>query len=118
MDINVAKYRLALGRLRLSSHHLGIEQLGRHSRPIIPPEQRFCSTCTNKIDDEVHFLTECKKYRTLRNQMLSSVKPLISSISNLDSKVLFVVLMNTDSVEVLVHVGKFIHNAWKKEAVK
>jgi hypothetical protein len=41
--INVPKYRYALSKLRLSSNHLEIET-GRHSRPITPPERRFCAS--------------------------------------------------------------------------
>jgi hypothetical protein len=112
--INVEKYRVALSRLRLSSHHLGIE-VGRHARPIIPADQRFCTTCTDKIDDEIHFLIECQKYQGLRSKMFTSLNSLMPTFPNLSNKEKFVNLMNTDNVEILVHVGKFVHCAWKKE---
>ena len=35
---------------------------GRRKRPIIPREERICKTC-NKIEDEVHFLIDCDKYK-------------------------------------------------------
>ena len=35
---------------------------GRRKRPIIPREERICKTC-NKIEDEIHFLVDCDKYK-------------------------------------------------------
>ena len=55
---NIPKFRYAISRLRLSSHHLEIET-GRYTRPLTPAHQRFCAACPVKVGDEIHFLTEC-----------------------------------------------------------
>ena len=55
---NIPKFRYAISRLRLSSHHLEIET-GRYTRPFTPANQRFCAACPGKVGDEYHFLTEC-----------------------------------------------------------
>ena len=52
------KYLKALTKLRLSDHKLMIEE-GRRKRP---REERKCKTC-NKIEDEIHFLLDCDKYK-------------------------------------------------------
>ena len=65
MYINVSKYRIA-SRLRLSSHHLAIKT-GRHAKPKIPIEQRFCTSRLDKIDDEYTFLLNVKNIKNLEN---------------------------------------------------
>ena len=51
------KHRVALSRLRASSHTLEIER-GRHDRPKKPIEARLCYQCT-LIEDELHFVCQC-----------------------------------------------------------
>ena len=60
------KFRVAMTRLRVSSHRLNIEA-GRWSRPqVTPREERKCLIC-NKLEDEYHFLFECALYDSERN---------------------------------------------------
>jgi len=57
--VNIPKHRIALSRLRTSSHHLAIET-GRWHKPIsIPYSDRKCIVC-DTLDDEYHFVIECK----------------------------------------------------------
>ena len=116
MYINVSKYRIAISRLRLSSHHLAIET-GRHAKPKIPIERRFCTFCLDKIDDEIHFLIECKKYQILRKHMFNTILSQVSdfNIRNSNSKNFFLEIMLSENIEVLVAVGKFIFLAWKSD---
>ena len=56
--INITKYRIALTRLRLSSHRLEVE-CGRWRKPVsVPFQDRKCKQC-NTLEDEYHFLIEC-----------------------------------------------------------
>ena len=57
-------HRNSFCRLVSSSHRLGVET-GRWTRPITPFENRKCRNC-NKIDDEYHFLMECRNHDQLR----------------------------------------------------
>ena len=51
--------RAWLTRIRVSAHHLQIE-VGRWSRPPIPPSERLCRYCSDGcIDTEHHFLHDC-----------------------------------------------------------
>ena len=60
-DISCRKYRVSMSKFRLSDHCLMIEK-GRHRRPQIPRDQRFCPFCPNHVEDETHFLTQCCGY--------------------------------------------------------
>ena len=60
--------RKALVRFRISSHQLRIET-GRYEN--IPRNERICHFCTsNKIEDENHFLLDCKAYSQIRDIFL------------------------------------------------
>ena len=60
------KLRKTLTMYRLSEHHLAIER-GRHRQTWLPREERLCSQCSlGAVETEVHFLTECHKYETIR----------------------------------------------------
>jgi hypothetical protein len=54
--------------LRTSSHPLNIE-IGRYAGT--PSQMRCCSHCTVAIEDELHFLAFCPKYKELRLQLFS-----------------------------------------------
>ena len=63
--------RVALSKLKISSHRLEIE-VGRRSRPKrIPIDGRKCKVC-DKLEDEYHFLLECKLFTDLRIKYLKT----------------------------------------------
>lgn len=64
--VNIEKYRIALSKLRLSSHRLSIET-GRWNRTDI--DNRICPSC-NILEDEFHFLFECNMYTDIRQRYL------------------------------------------------
>ena len=62
--LSVRKFRIALTKLRVSSHRLQIEA-GRWSKPnSTPRNERLCRL--NKLEDEFHLLLECTLYNQLR----------------------------------------------------
>ena len=61
--ITSQKDRISLTKFRLSNHQLMIEK-GRHEN--IPKVMRFCPFCTDQVEDEVHFLMQCKTYDIFR----------------------------------------------------
>ena len=75
------RHKSALTKLRISAHRLHIET-GRYkkydkvSKTYIntPREERTCSSCTNKIEDEYHFLLECSENLDLREKFFESIK--------------------------------------------
>ena len=69
--------RKFIAKLRLGCLGIRIET-GRYSRPRIPPESRICQICRNvelRIEDEFHFLFECRAYEHLRAIWLSWLDP-------------------------------------------
>lgn len=67
--VTVNKFRIALSKLRLSSHTLEIEK-GRYKKPTpVPVNERKCTNC-NVLEDEFHLLFECSKYVQLRRKYI------------------------------------------------
>ena len=65
-EIQNIEARVAFTKFRLSNHSLMIE-IGRHQR--IDKSLRHCPFCPSEIEDELHFLIECKTYRSHRKEL-------------------------------------------------
>ena len=86
-DIGIEKYlldtknisvRSHVTKFRLSNHRLAIET-GRHNGTA--REERFCSFCPDKIENEYHFLFECQALSHLRQRYLI---PIIENIQGFE----------------------------------
>ncbi len=57
-------------KLRISAHKLKIEtDRFNNKHKYIPPELRLCTNCNaNKTEDEFHFLLECSKDTSYRDE--------------------------------------------------
>lgn len=65
--------RRTLTMYRLSEHSLAIE-MGRRRQTWLPREDRLCSHCTlGVMETELHFLTECTKYQTIRDHYYTKI---------------------------------------------
>ncbi len=77
--------RKLLTKYRLSEHSLYVET-GRHKQSWRARELRLCSHCTDGlIEDELHFLTECNKYKHIRDayfKQIALVSPEFQQTSN------------------------------------
>ena len=62
--------RISFTKFRLSNHSLMIEK-GRHCG--ITKDMRFCPFCPQIIEDEIHFLIECKCFEIHRNELFDKV---------------------------------------------
>ena len=70
-NVNVEE-RTPLTKIRLSNHDLMIEK-GRHQG--LEVHQRNCPLCTEIIvEDELHFLLQCKTYSSIRAEMFTHAK--------------------------------------------
>lgn len=68
--VSIKKFRIALTKLRSSSHRLEIET-GRWARPKIERQNRKCKICSlDVIEDEFHFVLECPNYTQLRTLLI------------------------------------------------
>ena len=103
--VQVKTQRAALCRLLTSSHTLRIES-GRWDRnPTIPRERRFCFNCTNKIEDEFHFVFECPLYSQLRSQLIPVY------FRSRPSMFKFISLLNSKSKKKLTGLAKYVYKA-------
>ena len=93
------KERVAMTKLRISDHKLMIET-ERHKTPIPPREERLCYMCSTKIEDEVHFLTECKLYGS-NNDFWQKVYQKFPQTTHLNNKDKFVFLMTQEDQEIM-----------------
>ena len=108
--IPAVKHRIALTKLRTSSHNLEIER-GRYVRPRVSPEQRLCSTC-HVIDDEIHFVTKCRINACERKSFFQKMSFVDPNFTALDDKNKFVYLMQSQYQRTLRWLAKFLYNSF------
>ena len=81
------KLRSTLTKSRLSEHSLAIET-GRYKQSWLPKEERFCQLCKrDKVETELHFLTECRELQPIRTQYFPKFKhkhPTFDQITNIN----------------------------------
>ena len=70
-ELKSIKERTALTKFRLSNHVLMIEK-GRHKK--IDRTLRYCPFCPGVVEDEKHFLLQCKAYKFLRCELLNKIE--------------------------------------------
>ena len=86
--------RVLLTKIRLSNHTLMIEK-GRHLK--IEKTQRFCKFFPGKIEDEYHFVMECKAYTQPRIELLQGIYKEVRTFNFFDKKTQFIdILTNLD----------------------
>ena len=100
------KERVMFTKLRLSDHCLQIEK-GRHCRPKIPREQRYCDFCTRKIEDEIHFVSECRLYEG-RELLFDYINDAYPNFKNLSIKNKFIFLMSQTNADITKKITKLI----------
>lgn len=108
LDILHVDLRKKFTRLRISAHNLPIER-GRYTRPPIPSCERFCAFCSNEIGTELHFLINCKNYKSQRTELFKLITdecPLFTGMSDMDK---FYFIMNSEG-NILKGIAKFIKN--------
>ena len=108
---NIPKFRYAISRLRLSSHHLEIET-GRYTRPLTPANQRFCAACPGKVGDEYHFLTECVSHSENRDILFDEITRDIPNFLTQANKEKIISILTSQNMNVLLLLAKFIVKAW------
>ena len=99
------KFRIALSRLRMSSHRLAIES-GCWTKPTRTPlEERLCYLC-NTLEDECHFVLECPAYNEFRCKYIHKYYWKRPSMSK------FTELMTTDNKPILQKLACFVQKSF------
>ena len=97
--VNNFELRRNFTKLRTSSHRY--QDVPRHNR--------ICTKCSsNVIEDELHFLFECSKYDEDRESMLFEITTVCSNFRNLNSQNKLIWLFNSENIELLKTLCKFI----------
>ena len=100
------KYKVALSRLRLSSHSLAIET-GRSTGTA--REDRLCIYCNmNAIESEIHFTLACPHYIDLRRKYLPAYYCSWPSINKFKS------LFQTKSKKLIHNLSRYIYFAFNR----
>ena len=104
--VTTRKFRVALSKLRMSSHRLMIEA-GSWNRPHrTPREQRKCTVC-NQLEDEYHFLFECRLYNDERTIFL---KPYYLRNQSMYKTI---ELMQETNSKTLKNLAMFVHKCFE-----
>ena len=79
-------------KLRLSNHKLNIDtgRYGKISRCDI-----ICPVCGLDIEDEIHFLFDCLKYSSIRDDFFNKIENKIPNYKHIPISTLIIQLMNS-----------------------
>ncbi|KAG1932341.1 kinesin-like protein KIF13A [Pimephales promelas] len=76
-DISNYGQRKILTKYRISDHSLCVET-GRHKQSWRERELRVCLHCPDgAVEDELHFLTECSKYKNIRDAYFTQIAQIV-----------------------------------------
>ena len=107
VKFNYHKYQRSLtAELHMGILPLAIET-GRYTN--IPINQRFCFYCQDKVEDEFHFVFQCKLYENERHYLYSVLKLKIENFDTLSDEDKFTEIMSSDSRNFY----QYIEESWE-----
>ena len=109
--ISDSRYRIATSKLRASSHILEIER-GRYTKLKTDISKRLCLVCYT-IEDEVHFLINCKLYEPERQRLFLMINEKKQNFQSLDDVEKFTFLLSNPDNQLIVWIGKFIYKCFQ-----
>ena len=89
---------------------------GRHKRPVLPREERFCPFCPSIVKNEIHFLTQCSAYKN-RNELFNMIAKEVPNFVNLDNKSQYIFLMSQENKQLNLKLVPTIHK-WCTERLE
>jgi exonuclease III len=99
-----------LAKFRISNHVLEIEK-GRHKH--LSLDARICPVCASgQIEDEVHFLMKCTKYKHQRDIFHQSVKTIKPDLHLSDCMSSFIKLMRETNPEILQKLSQYVYESF------
>ena len=106
------KYRVAISKLRVSSHALEIER-GRYTSPMTPVNERLCHAC-QQVEDEFHIMMECKSNSNLRQTFINRLTTRWPNFADLSQREQFVYMFTNEDDVSLTWLGKFIYKSFQR----
>ena len=76
----------------------------------IHKEQRFCPFCVNSVESEIHFLTQCPTYHSLRAKAIQQVEQKRAGFRYYTDTQKFQYLLSDECLEI---TPKLIYNCMK-----
>lgn len=108
LSIRHAETRSHLTKFRISSHKLEIEQ-ARYYKPKPPANERYCKICMDSsIEDEKHFLLNCKLYEKERKQLLQIVQKVNPNFDSQNENNKFTWLLSSPEPIIYRNLAQFI----------
>ena len=102
------KLRQVICKIRISAHPLRIET-DRYKKNYVNRTLRKCLYCNlNKIEDEIHFVTECPLYDTQRNDFFTEISSKCKNFYNLDNSSKFVWLFTQENLDMCKSLGCYL----------
>ena len=111
-DIKNRNHRVIYTKFRLSDHSLNIEK-GRHRKPKITRDQRFCPFCPTLVENEIHFITQCTAY-TDRHELFRMIINEVPNFEILNVEEQFKYLMSQESKLLNQTLTSYIYKWFKK----
>ena len=111
--ITKRSHMIAMARFRTSCHSLAIET-GRYTIPPTPPEHRLCTYCTSgKIDDELHFITECCHLDNYRRSLYNTAMQYNTEFNSLSNMRKMCYLFETNNTPTIRKLGWYIFSCFE-----
>ena len=86
---------------------------GRHSRPKIEREHRYCPYCKDTVETETHFITECFEYRDERAFFFNSVQSVVPNFSYMNSQERFCFLLTQEDSNILLLTANVVNKRYE-----
>ena len=102
-----AKDRISLTKFRLSNHKLMIEK-GRHLN--IDKSLRKCPFCP-LIEDELHFLVNCKMFAPLREELMNNVQYTLTGTNFKEMTDQGILIILLENIEIAPLVAKYLRRS-------
>ena len=84
-------------KIRISNSKLLIE-VGRYTRT--PLEQRICPICKDGIEDEFHFLIQCKALELNRKVLFCNLSDIVPSFVNMSEQDKFSFILKSNDTDI------------------
>ena len=80
---------------------------GRHMKPKIDKDLRFCPFCKNNIENEEHFLMQCSLYSPQRSILENVCRENCNRYDSLSIEQKFIFIMSNENKAILEALAKF-----------
>ena len=103
--------RAYMCKLRISVHDLMVEK-GRYLTPKLEYDKRFCRRCPTIVENEFHFLFDCKRYCNAQAVLFKEITEIYPQFQCLDLIDQFTHGMQCNECDLTMSVCKYVSQAF------